>query len=188
MLFCVISYQITIISLHFPPFYSIFDTFYIIFHYFSSSPSHPPSSSQLILAVGNYLNAGTFRGSAPGFRIDVLSHLDETRSSGSLSLLNYLSNIIEQKWPDCLPNAVRADLFSLEAAKKVNLPAVLSELAELRKGLDGIKVELGHVTEVEGDMFGGVMGRFWVRSDMALRVVEDRAAFAEGGTRGEMMG
>jgi hypothetical protein len=76
------------------------------------------SARQILLAIGNYLNGSTFRGGAWGFKLDVLTkvrspsvrprrsdvvraQLAETKSSNPrVTLLNYLADFVEQKYPE----------------------------------------------------------------------------------------
>jgi hypothetical protein len=56
---------------------------------------------EVVLAVGNYLNGGTQRGQAYGFKLEVLKKLRDTKSADNqTTLLHYLVQLIDAKEPD----------------------------------------------------------------------------------------
>jgi hypothetical protein len=58
---------------------------------------------EVVLAVGNYINGGTHRGAAYGFKLDALTKLQDTKSTDNkTNLLQYLATLIAQKHPDLL--------------------------------------------------------------------------------------
>jgi hypothetical protein len=71
----------------------------------------------LVLKLGNFINAGTFRANAFGFRIDSLNKMLDTKTAdNSGSLLNYYAQLIVQRFPQ-LTAAVN-EFLSLEAASR----------------------------------------------------------------------
>lgn len=75
-----------------------------------------------VLALGNALNGGTFRGSAAGFQLEALLRLKDTKTSGPAApgkpptLLHYLVKLLERDDPALLDFA--DDMVHLEAASR----------------------------------------------------------------------
>ncbi|GFP87454.1 formin-like protein 20, partial [Phtheirospermum japonicum] len=94
-----------------------------------------------ILLLGNTLNQGTARGSALGFKLDSLLKLTDTRASNSkMTLMHYLCKVLAAKTPSLLD--FHQDLFSLEAASKIQLKSLAEEMQAIIKGLEKVKQEL----------------------------------------------
>ena len=56
---------------------------------------------KVTLRIGNYVNGGTIRGGAYGFKIDTFAKLKELRSNKpGFTLLHYLVTVIYEKYPD----------------------------------------------------------------------------------------
>ena len=50
---------------------------------------------EVVLALGNYLNGGTVRGGAHGFRLETLLKLQSIKSTdNAITLLNYLAELL----------------------------------------------------------------------------------------------
>ena len=79
---------------------------------------------EVTLAIGNYLNGGTGKGAAWGFRLDALNKLGGTKSQdGTSTLLHYIARYLEQSFPDKggLPAPLRLahEMESVENAARV---------------------------------------------------------------------
>ena len=58
---------------------------------------------EVVLALGNYLNGGSFRGAAYGFKLDALNKLRDTKSAdGDTTLLHYLVKLVNKKYPEAV--------------------------------------------------------------------------------------
>lgn len=59
---------------------------------------------QMVLILGNFINDGTFRGNASGFKIDGLVKMADTKSSKKpkTNLIHYLVELVESIRPDLL--------------------------------------------------------------------------------------
>jgi diaphanous 2 len=110
---------------------------------------------QLVLSVGNFLNAGSRNSGARGFRIDVISKLSTVKTSdSSQSLLHVVVRAIEERQPELLQLA--AELPDLRRACAVSVSSVSSELQEMAKGLQQVQRALERsVTEAfeDGDYY-----------------------------------
>lgn len=58
---------------------------------------------KLVLAIGNYMNAGSRNAQAIGFEISFLPKLSSTKAlDNKTTLLHFLAQMVEEKHPDCL--------------------------------------------------------------------------------------
>jgi len=90
---------------------------------------------KIILALGNYMNAGQ-RGGAYGFKLGSLLKMIDTKSSVSgrkHTLLHYLTELLEKKFPD-LQNFDK-ELSNVEDGAKVTIPSIRQALVAMRDGL-----------------------------------------------------
>ncbi|KAG5461619.1 MAG: Formin, FH2 domain-containing protein [Olpidium bornovanus] len=57
---------------------------------------------EVILAIGNYMNGGSFRGGAFGFSMDTLTKLGDTKVAGNArkTLLHYVVHTLDTKFPE----------------------------------------------------------------------------------------
>lgn len=87
-----------------------------------------------ILAIGNFLNAGTTKGSARGFKLEALNRLAETKArEKDQNLLHFVLELIEKKDPDAL--LLADDMPSVLRAKRVAKEDVARELTTFRSGV-----------------------------------------------------
>ncbi|RHY68277.1 hypothetical protein DYB30_010536, partial [Aphanomyces astaci] len=94
--------------------------------------------SVLVLAIGNYMNGGTARGGAYGFKLDALAKLHTVRGIDSkVTLMHYLARHLEQFQPDLIafvkevPHVTEAKRLSLDQIK-ADINVCNSELAMLQ--------------------------------------------------------
>ena len=89
---------------------------------------------EIILAFGNYLNSGK-RGPAYGFKLQSLDALMDAKSADRKKcLLHYIIETVHRKVPEALSWDV--DLRFIDKAATVSLENILSDVAELQKGMD----------------------------------------------------
>lgn len=80
-----------------------------------------------VLAIGNYMNAGTAKGSAKGFRLDSLQKLSETKMrDGGQTLLHYMVQVLAKKHPECL--SFDEDMPSIIGAKRMAKEDIAKEV------------------------------------------------------------
>ncbi|KAL5980299.1 hypothetical protein ACLOJK_028207 [Asimina triloba] len=80
-------------------------------------------------------------GSAIGFRLDSLLKLTDTRArNNKMTLMHYLCKVLSEKLPELLD--FPKDLFSLEAATKIQLKSLAEEMQAINKGLEKVEQEL----------------------------------------------
>ncbi|XP_075913628.1 formin-like protein 2 isoform X2 [Petromyzon marinus] len=94
---------------------------------------------EIILAFGNYMNSSK-RGAVYGFKLQSLDLLIETKSTDrKLTLLHYISNIVQHKYPDLV--TFYNELRYIEKAAAVSMENVLQDVRELQRGMDLTKRE-----------------------------------------------
>ncbi|OUM65318.1 hypothetical protein PIROE2DRAFT_60114 [Piromyces sp. E2] len=96
---------------------------------------------ELILSIGNYMNGDSFRGGAFGFNIDLLTKLQDVKSTDSKSnLVNYLVKTIQKHYPELMK--LGDDLQTLEKAKRISTKTIDQEIADLECGMINLQKEL----------------------------------------------
>lgn len=130
---------------------------------------------EIILAFGNFMNRGQ-RSNAFGFKLQSLNKIVDTKSSvdTSITLLHYLIDMLERKFPDVLK--VHNDLEHVRDAAKVNMTELEKDLHVLRIGFKDLEKELGfHRTRPKetGDKFLPVMSEFIKVVALNLSELED---------------
>ncbi|KAJ3270138.1 hypothetical protein HDV01_000523 [Terramyces sp. JEL0728] len=94
---------------------------------------------KIILALGNYLNAGQ-RGGAFGFKLNSLLKMIDTKSSiqnRKHTLLHYLTELLEKEFPDVV--GFQDELSHVEEGSKVGIPAIRTALVTIRDNLKALK-------------------------------------------------
>ena len=100
----------------------------------------------IVLALGNALNGGSFRGGATGFQLDALLKLRDTRTTAGIgsgappTLLHYLVRTLERESADLVDFAT--EMVHLDAASRVSLNAVLATTTSLSGGLELVRDEV----------------------------------------------
>jgi hypothetical protein len=93
---------------------------------------------EIVLHVGNFLNQGGNKGQSWGFKLRDLQKLGEAKTTDNKSnLLTVLVELVQREKADLLE--VAKDLDAIEAAQRVNLQQLQSELAKLTKELEVVK-------------------------------------------------
>jgi len=107
-----------------------------------------PQILELILELGNFINDGSPRGGAFGFKLSSLSKLDDIKAADNkTTLLQYLVQMLEKKSPQLLK--VNEELSLCEIAARVSMQAVSSDLASLKKDFAATTTFLDELAETE---------------------------------------
>jgi len=136
---------------------------------------------ELVLAIGNFLNGGTTRGGAYGFKLDTLTKLGDIKAASGGTLLNYVAKIAESKG---IANCVD-ELKGVNDASRESLQTVLTDLAKLKGELALIKSEgsnEGH--NAPGDQFRPIMSQFVAQATRDLDNVEKLSTETEAAYNG----
>lgn len=117
-----------------------------------------------VLALGNALNGGSFRGGASGFQLDALLKLRDTRTTAGVgsgappTLLHYLVRTLERESADFVDFAT--EMVHLDAASRVSLNAVLATTTSLSSGLELVRDEVERALRSSSVGAGGMTDRF----------------------------
>ena len=97
---------------------------------------------KLVLAIGNYINGGTARGGAYGFKLSSLSKLVDVRSSNrGETLIHYLATLCDKSYPEL--KSLAEDFPHLAPAMRENLADVLSAAKTLHTEVTSITEKIG---------------------------------------------
>ena len=113
----------------------------------------------IILAIGNYMNGGTKKGQAYGFKISSLTQLKRSRTvDNQQTLLEYLYEFLQSTYKD---NATFInDLRPLESACKVDIPGMRSAMSKIGAQLNLINKRIKEGSKKMDDRFIDVMAPF----------------------------
>ena len=112
---------------------------------------------ELVINVGNYMNGGTTRGGAYGFKLSALTKLaDVKQSEGKGTLLDYIAELCLRKYPDIA--LFPEDLEDVPSAAKVEVRQASAALNALKKDLKNAehKIKLLDGVESVDDLLAGV--------------------------------
>lgn len=108
----------------------------------------------MVLAIGNFLNAGTAKGSARGFKLEALTKLSEIKSrEKGTSLLHYIADLAERKSPDTLLFA--EDMPHVVKARRVVKEDIKRELTTFQRAVAMLGKELTEIVKEEQAKGGG---------------------------------
>ncbi|KAL3878570.1 hypothetical protein ACJMK2_030907 [Sinanodonta woodiana] len=109
---------------------------------------------ELILHFVNVLNAGSRNAQSPGFKISFLSKLQHTKSKdGKTTLMHFLANIIEKKYPDLLN--FYEELNHCDKAAQVSDDNLKKNITQMEKQLSQLETDLKAAGKSpDGDKFG----------------------------------
>eukprot|EP00835_Amoeboradix_gromovi_P003388 NODE_222_length_13951_cov_0.396982.p1 type:complete len:1016 gc:universal NODE_222_length_13951_cov_0.396982:1079-4126(+) len=138
---------------------------------------------QVTLALGNHMNTGQKAG-AYGFAISSLLKLSDTKSklpSRRYTLLHFLDDIIETKFPECADFVM--DLSSVDGAVKVRFNDIKSQLSGIKNNVDELRKTIQELTKAastdKSDKFNMIFEAFLKRADARVHSSEQELAEAE---------
>lgn len=135
----------------------------------------------LILRLGNYLNAGTRRGSARGFTLDSLSQLKGLRSyDGSTTLLRVAADAIETQRPSCWEE-LRGALSAHAAAQssEYSLDDLSTVLVKLRQRATAVADTAKELERIGESRPARVFSDLIKEMDIKLTALEKRLSCIE---------
>ncbi|KAL0217073.1 hypothetical protein RCL1_007556 [Eukaryota sp. TZLM3-RCL] len=130
---------------------------------------------ELVLAVGNVLNSGSFKGGAFAFKIDLLPKLIDTRTNRNTCLLNFIIELLTnvEKYKSNSVIDWTSDLYSVSIMERGVVKVINSDLIEVKKMIDHFEVEREFETDIEGDCFGEKLVEILENSKKELKIVEE---------------
>lgn len=116
---------------------------------------------ELILLMGNYMNSGSRNGQAFGFEINFLTKLTSTKDvENKTTLLHYLVDTIERKFPDLLTFA--DELTHVDKAARVSTETIEKALRGMEAQIRNLETDLSNSRQpqCDDDLFADTMSTF----------------------------
>lgn len=128
---------------------------------------------ELVLLIGNYLNAGSRNAQSLGFHLSFLPKLTDTKDVGGKStLLHFLIRVLEKKFPDSVFGLTN-DLSYIDRASHFSEDATAAVIAEMKKSSDALENDLRTYTTTDPkDNYLTVMKQFLTEAQQQTEVVE----------------
>ncbi|KAJ0050081.1 hypothetical protein NL108_011792 [Boleophthalmus pectinirostris] len=96
---------------------------------------------QIILLVGNYMNAGSRNGKAFGFSISYLCKLRDTKSADlKMTLLHFLAEVCQDQYPDIM--SFPDELIHVEKASRVSAETLQKNLELMGRQIKNLQKDL----------------------------------------------
>jgi diaphanous 1 len=115
---------------------------------------------ELTLALGNYLNGGTAKGGAFGFKLETLTKLKGTKSAdNSVTLLQFLIQQVKAKTPKLA--SFTEELKQIGEASRVEYSNLQTEINKIKGSVAKVKTELDTCPRTAKDRFHSVMQDFY---------------------------
>uniref|UniRef100_A0A8D3DT03 Diaphanous related formin 1 n=1 Tax=Scophthalmus maximus TaxID=52904 RepID=A0A8D3DT03_SCOMX len=118
---------------------------------------------QIILLVGNYMNAGSRNGKAFGFSISYLCKLRDTKSADlKQTLLHFLADVCQEQYPDIM--SFPDELIHVEKASRVSAETIQKNLELMGRQIKNIEKDLETFPPPQNDkdLFAEKMSKFVV--------------------------
>lgn len=113
----------------------------------------------LVLVSGNFLNSGSYKANANGFKIDSLLKIRDMKATeGRSNLLTYLLTFLHQKHPDLLK--LPDEIKDTQQAEKVSLEAMNELLGEKKRTLSKLEKLATDYKERNIEDFNGGFDRY----------------------------
>ncbi|CAH1777866.1 unnamed protein product, partial [Owenia fusiformis] len=115
---------------------------------------------ELILLMGNYMNAGSRNAQSLGFEMNYLTKLANTKSADNkTTLLHFLVQTVEEKYPDIM--SFTEELIHIDQAARVSEETVVKSLKSMEKNIKDLELDLkNYKQQSDNDRFQEVMGNF----------------------------
>lgn len=97
---------------------------------------------EIVLALGNFLNSGTGRGGAHGFKLEALAMLSTVKDSKGDTLLDYLVKIIMQDYPHLLP---LDDMPTLQKSEALSLDAIGEDVQAILDSVTNVAEQIKQI-------------------------------------------
>lgn len=125
---------------------------------------------EIVLAIGNYLNGGTPRGAAWGFKLDSLEKLDAMKENeGKKSLIHFIVYILEKSYPGILESF---RLPRAEAAVNISISETHNDMRTVAQQIRAIRNELQSEHNDKNDKFVSVFSSFQLKAEKQVQELE----------------
>uniref|UniRef100_A0A4W6EGJ1 Diaphanous related formin 1 n=1 Tax=Lates calcarifer TaxID=8187 RepID=A0A4W6EGJ1_LATCA len=96
---------------------------------------------QIILLVGNYMNAGSRNGKAFGFSVSYLCKVRDTKSADlKQTLLHFLADVCQEQYPDVM--SFPDELIHVEKASRVSAETIQKNLEQMGRQIKNLEKDL----------------------------------------------
>jgi hypothetical protein len=129
---------------------------------------------ELTLAFGNYLNGGTPKGAAYGFKLDNLAKLPDVKSPSNPQItgMSYILELIDKKFPEL--SGVEEDLKTVPDAAKESLATIQGDLGKIKGELSLVEREGNNAEHnLPGDKFCSIMKGFFTSATEEYDAVDN---------------
>lgn len=125
---------------------------------------------EIVLAIGNYLNGGTPRGAAWGFKLDSLEKLEAMKENdGKKSLIHYILHLLETSYPGVLDTL---KLVNAEHAMSISISETHNDMRNLSQQVRAIRNELQSEHTDKHDRFNQVFNPFQLKAEKQMQELE----------------
>lgn len=100
---------------------------------------------EIILALGNFLNSGTARGGAHGFKLEALAMLSTVKDAKGETLLDYMVRLIRRDYGSLLP---LDDMPTLERSQTISLDAIGEDVQSLLDTVTNVSEQIRGMGDV----------------------------------------
>lgn len=97
-----------------------------------------------VLAIGNFLNSGTGRGGAHGFKLEALAMMSTVKDAKGNTLLDYLVSTLQKNAPGLLP---LDDMPTLARSAELSLEAIGDEVQALLESVGNVSEQIKQIGE-----------------------------------------
>ena len=94
---------------------------------------------EIMLSIGNFLNSGTGRGGAHGFKLEALAMISTVKDSKGDSLLDYLVKLLRRNYPDMIP---LDDMPTLEKSATISLDGIGEDVQSLLDSVNNVTEQI----------------------------------------------
>lgn len=128
---------------------------------------------QLVLLIGNYMNAGSRNEQAVGFEINFLTKLNGTKAlDHKTTLLHYLAEVVETKYPEVLN--FHEELLHVDRAARVSPEQLQKNIGLMKKSVKQLETDLKNFRpQDDDDRFGEVMTSFLSEAVTQYEILEN---------------
>jgi hypothetical protein len=135
---------------------------------------------EVVLLMGNYMNAGSRNQQSYGFDLSYLSKLSSTKSADQkTTLLHFLANTVENRFADLID--FHNDLRNVEEASRASEDAMKSGMKTMEEGIKKVKGEVKHHAKPQGkeDKFIEKMKAFLVTGEPTCSKLKEQVTLME---------
>ncbi|KAL0219072.1 hypothetical protein P9112_004725 [Eukaryota sp. TZLM1-RC] len=136
---------------------------------------------EVVLAVGNTLNAGSFKGGASAFKLESLPKLADTRGKNNVTLLHYITNIVltKERYTSKSVASWVDDVSLLSSFDRGSITIIKGDLQEAKVMFKTVETEANQDSDVQDDLFHKKLQPFYQEMKKLLEKVENQVDVAE---------